>query len=199
MAIDNRDKLNRLEREYSQVPTFGKFHLRGLLTMRTDKGEREGIYIAEYATGTNPDQPTAIAVYGVTKVNNGEDIGWDKAFDYRKIKQPLFSDKTKLGALKAMQLKDKNVSVKTVKEYQPPKFITTIEEGVDTFTGNRGQGFYEEEPTSYDLRNKSYIRGKRTGVFIGLDSFKWGDAQFRMPEMKDFAKELEGGERYDFY
>lgn len=197
MALTNRDKLHRIERENSQVPTFGKFHLRGLLTMNTDKGKK-GVYIAEYATGGDPSLPIAIAVYGVTEVNNGDEVGYDKAFDYRTVKKPAFSDKTILGSLKAQELGKSNTKVSTVKEYLPPKFITTIEEGTDTFTGKQGQGFYEEEPTSYDIRNHSYTKGNKTGVFIGLDSFKWGDAQFRMPEMRDFAQQL-GDDDVEFF
>lgn len=188
-VVNNRDKINRIERENSQVPTFGKFHLRGLLTVNTDKGKK-GIYIAEYATGGDPNLPIAIAIYGVREVQNGDEVGYDKAFDYRKVQQPLFSDKTILGQLKAKELGTKNTKESTIKEYFPPKFITKIEDGVDTFTGKRGQGFYEEEPTTYDLKSHSYTKGKRTGVFIGLDSFKWGDAQYRLPEMCEFADRL---------
>ncbi|AXH71192.1 hypothetical protein BSP38_150 [Bacillus phage BSP38] len=60
----------------------------------------------------------------------------------------------------------------------PPLFIApVVKNQVSTFTGKREAGFFEREPDRYTVEfgEQKYIRGRNTGVFIGLSSIVWED------------------------
>lgn len=197
--MNNIDRFHIMERENQQIPTFGKYWLRGLLTINTDKG-KEGIYIAEYQTDPQSfDIP--IAVYGVKKVNFKNQKGviethWDKNFEEEEEKHTVYSPSTKLAAIKGEMLGKNNTYSKTIKKYFPPLFVTIIETGTDSFTGKKGHGFYEETPSR--LQGKNFVRGNKTGIFICLDSFHWKDAQYRASDMRKYAEELKADDDLDF-
>lgn len=182
--------LPRLDNLSQEIPLFGKYHMRGLLTVRQKDGSRKGLYIAEYVTQEDPNLPINIAIYGVTEIKNGNDVSWDKAYELKKTSVQRYKENTFLGRLLAGTTKD-NTKVKEVKEYFPPKFITTITEGVDSITGRKGPGFWEETPGRYDAKTKGYTAGERTGVFLGLSSFKWGNPTYRSKDLKDFYSQYQ--------
>ena len=61
---------------------------------------------------------------------------------------------------------------------KPPLFVApVVPNQVDTFTGKRESGFFEreEDQVSTIAGERHYIRGKNTGVFVGLSSIDWDD------------------------
>lgn len=94
-----------------------------------------------------------------------------KAYTYKET-EVFYSAETFLGKL-ANKLnppkKDKR------KVTNRPIFTAEVEYGIDTFTKAEGLGFYERTKMKPVVKDGHYIveGGKKTGVFISLDSIKW--------------------------
>lgn len=184
--MEPREKLFKLAKEQDNMLTFNNYFLRGLLTVKTDTG-RKPLYIAEYHTGGDVNTPRTIAIYDVTteKQPDGTEY-YDKKYITKKVTKAKFKDKTLLGR---MAHATEKVEPEIVKEYELPLFITTIEQGKDTFTGHVGDGFYEETRTHFDTSAGDFVSGDRTGVFICLDSFKWADPNYRFNDVREAIRE----------
>lgn len=90
-------------------------------------------------------------------------------------KQNVFSPTTILGQL-ATKFKQPKVTKKWVPK--DPVFVApVISDGLSTFTGERGPGFFErdEDRISVEGGKRKVTRGKNTGIFIGLSSIVWED------------------------
>lgn len=163
------------------------YNRRGILMMNL-KGKKSPIYIGEYQT----DIPL-IAIYGVrTKVVGGKEF-YDKDYIETKHKEYKYSSRTTLGAL-ASAAKGNTPTVKIIKEYQAPLFRAKIVEGTDTFTGRRGFGFYEQEPDT--VTDEGIEENGKTGVFIGLDSFKWQNVTYSPRKVLDDYRQQEEDEEF---
>lgn len=134
------------------------------------------IYILEMLEdGTDP---TYISVYAVQNGSNKEDP--IKAYRTEKVIKE-YSGKTTLGILAQKMLNNtrkENPNEQYDKVFRtelPPVFMTVVEEGVGTFDNRVGRGFWEREPDSTRIEGDKVkvVRGRRTGVFITLESISW--------------------------
>jgi len=121
-----------------------------------------------------------LAYVRVYHVQPGTESNPQKAMRQVTIKQKAFSTKTLLG-----QLANAITPKKTKVKYEPmePAFIApVIPNQINTFTGKREEGFFEREPDTITTigGEKKYVRGKNTGVFIGLSSIVW-DSKIKIP------------------
>lgn len=183
---EGQKSLYKLEKQQESMLTFNNYFLRGLLTVTLD-GKKKPLYIAEYHTGGDPNTPRSIAVYKVTEEKQSDgSIYYDKAYTMEKQSKTKFSTKTLLGKLAQGDSKPEE---HTVKKYELPIFVTLIEPGVDTFTKKQGDGFWELERGRFDSETGNYELGERTGVFIGLDSFKWHDAKYRFNDVTEALRD----------
>lgn len=84
-----------------------------------------------------------------------------------------FKGTTKLSAIARSRIKPER---KVERVVDPPLFMAPIVEGVSTFTGKFGDGFYEREPDQLVAGNNQMRveKGDYTGVFISLDDIRWG-------------------------
>ena len=179
MRSDPRAPLYNLEKQQTNMLKFDNYFLRGLLTVNI-KGEKKPLYIAEYKTGGQP--PHSIAIYDVqTDVQPDGKKYYDKKYKMVSKTIKKYDDSTLLGKLAKGNTKDEVVKVK---EYELPLFVTTIVSGTDTFTGHRGDGFWEHARGHFDTATGSYEQGERTGVFLCLDSFKWADANYHFDDVR---------------
>ena len=172
---------------------YDNYHMRGILILNAKdnlgRPKKEPLYIAEYFGG---DPTNSIALYKVKKVKmaGSDEEYYDKDFTETEINNNPYSPSTFLGKLANNSFKTKK---KTVRQYKLPLFITTIEDGVDSFTGKKGPGFYEEEPGKSVLhdptgkRYRTWEEGKRTGVFLCLSSFKWTEVPYVPKEVTRVA------------
>lgn len=91
-------------------------------------------------------------------------------------------------------------SVKKRKVEKDPLFIAPLVEGTDTITKKTGLGFFERQPDTYDIATKTMVEGKRTGVFIHLDSIDWRRTyvpkDFAIKRYNELRQEMELG-RYE--
>lgn len=95
-------------------------------------------------------------------------------------KNSSFSTNTRLGQIANMLLPTKKVKKWVPKD---PIFVApVIPNQVATLTGKRESGFFEREPDREVVKGgeRKYIRGRNTGVFIGLSSIEWED-KYRIP------------------
>ncbi len=84
-----------------------------------------------------------------------------------------FLENTRLG-----RLANKVLPNKKVKKWQaePPLFVAPVINGqISTFTGKREAGFFERSPDQLttEYGERKLVRGRNTGVFIGLSSIQW--------------------------
>lgn len=115
---------------------------------------------------------TYVVVYSVHE--GTEDNPKKKAREVATRKD-VFSPNTLLGKLAGSMLPSK-VTRKWVPD--PPLFIApVIPNQIATLTGKRESGFFEREPDRMTSQGgeRKLIRGKNTGVFIGLSSIVWED------------------------
>lgn len=131
--------------------------------------ERKPHYIVELIK--EPDL-TYVAVY---KVHPGTEKNPQKLAQEVVEKRNVFSSNTKLG-----QLANAIFPSKTVKKWVPkdPVFIApVIPNKKNTFTGKIEDGFFEREEDRVVVQGgqRKIIRGRNTGVFIGLSSIDWED------------------------
>lgn len=90
-------------------------------------------------------------------------------------KKNVFSQSTLLGKLASTIL-----PVKATKKWvpEPPLFVAPIiPNQIATLTGKREDGFFEREPDRMTATGgeRKLVRGRNTGVFIGLSSIVWED------------------------
>lgn len=123
---------------------------------------RKPIYIVEYIN--DPTSFDMVIVYGVEPSSKPP----VKAFT-RKEEVVTFDTRTPLGAL-AQQRGKKRKRVYT--EENPPKFVSPVYLGVDTFTGYEGLGFHERLQDVITAKGVSHM-GETTNVFITLNSIDW--------------------------
>lgn len=120
------------------------------------------IYIVEHLV--DPTSFDVVIVYSI-KDNSKPPV---KAFDEVKY-ETQYKGSTSLGALaNQVGIKTKRKSI----QERPPLFVTPVLQGVDTFTGQEGMGFFEREKDNFRASGK-VIEGAQTGVFITLDSVTW--------------------------
>lgn len=133
------------------------------------------LYIVEYYNEDGLE--TYISVYDVTEESKADDApelaikSPRKAFE-RRTETRGFNKDTYLSTLAAKRHKS---STHTREVNKPPVFTAPIEFGRDTFYDIEGQGFFERTKDRYIKRDGKVIAegGKRTGVFIALDSIIW--------------------------
>ena len=147
---------------------------RGVLSIKTkvnNEVKETPVYIVELAeelTGTD-----VVSVYKVKEI--GDSI--QKDYIEEKV-TPRFKSTTYLGEL-AQKIKGRSIKEQRRVETKPPLFLAPVVNGIDTFTGIEGKGFYEREEDRHILLpdgKPGIAYGDNTGVFIGLSSIKWDKA-----------------------
>lgn len=113
---------------------------------------------------------TYVMVYGVHP--DTKDNPQKKAQEVVRRKN-VFSPNTLLGKLASAVL-----PVKSTKKWvpEPPLFVAPIiPNQIATLTGKRESGFFEREPDRMTSQagERKLVRGRNTGVFIGLSSIDW--------------------------
>ena len=131
--------------------------------------EKKPHYIVELIKENN------ISYVMVYRVHPGTDRTPQKLAQEVKAPNGVFSQNTKLG-----QLANALFPAKQVTKFvpQPPVFVAPVlPNRRSTFTGKIEEGFFEREPDSMTVQGgeKKLIRGKNTGVFVGLSSIEWED------------------------
>lgn len=119
--------------------------------------EVDATYVVVYAVHPGTEKNPQIAASEITSKKN------------------VFSPRTRLGQI-ANQLLPTKETMKWIPK--PPLFIAPIiPNQVATLTGKREEGFFEREAdqVTSTAGERKYIRGKNTGVFIGLSSIQWED------------------------
>lgn len=120
---------------------------------------------------------TYVMVYGVHPGTNKNPQKLAKEVNDTK---QVFSTNTRLG-----QIANALIPSKKSKKWVPndPIFVApVIPNQIATLTGKREAGFFEREPDKETVQagERKYVRGRSTGVFIGLSSIEWED-KFRIP------------------
>lgn len=200
---------------------FDRFFYRGILRLKNleeDKKPARPYYIIELKGGKSEQAEVAVFDAKPEYDNNHKplldekgnwiaykgykDVVTDRSYnDLSKEPSNKYSDKTMLSRL-AGKFYDTYGSSKSkvkhkVRVYDKPLFITTLEEGVNTFTKKLGLGFWEY---AINLEGSESDRLVPTGVFIGLDSIKDWDAPKARPEdMYDYIKEKESEHNHNPY
>lgn len=154
---------------------------RGTLTMKVksrdglvNKVEERPIYIVELAE--EPHGANVVSVFTAVQEGTEDHVVVQKAYT-ENITKPAFKGTTFLGKV-AQKVHEKNLKPKREVTTKPPVFLAPVVMGVDTFTQEHGLGFYEREPDKFVMKDgqPSIEYGKNTGVFICLNSIKWGKA-----------------------
>lgn len=113
-----------------------------------------------------------VTVYGVQP--GTEDNPKKAAYEVQN-KANRFSINTLLGQLANVMFPVKQTTKWVEKD---PIFVApVIPNQVSTFTGNVEAGFFEREPDTVTVQagEKKLVRGRNTGVFVGLSSVTWED------------------------
>ena len=131
--------------------------------------EKKPYYIVELIKEEN------LAYVMVYKVHPGTEKNPQKLAQEVVDNKPRFSNQTRLG-----QLANAMFPLKAIKKWvpYPPAFVApVIPNKPNTFTGKFESGFFEREEDRVIVEGgeKKIIRGKNTGVFIGLSSIDWED------------------------
>jgi hypothetical protein len=156
--------------------------------------QKQPIYIVELLKEGN------LAYVMVYKVHPGTEKDPKKLAAEQAQKRHNFSPNTFLG-----QLANRIIPNKVTKKWipKPPVFVAPIVQNqMNTFTGQYEAGFFEREEDRMAVEGgeKKLIRGKNTGVFIGLSSIHWQDG-FTIPT-KSLVEALRHNENqggfYDF-
>lgn len=109
----------------------------------------------------------------VYRVHPGTDDNPKKLAQELSVKEQVFSNNTRLGQLANAIIPSKVAKTWVVKE--PVFMAPVLPVGLNTFTGQEESGFYEREEDKMTVQGgeKRMVRGKNTGVFIGLSSIVW--------------------------
>lgn len=113
-----------------------------------------------------------VMVYGVQP---GTDDNPKKAAMQIQNNANRFSNNTLLGQLANTMFPAKQ-TVKWVEK--DPLFVApVVPNQINTFTGQTESGFFEREPDTVTVEagKKKMVRGRNTGIFIGLSSVTWED------------------------
>jgi len=138
--------------------------------------EKKPYYIVELV---KEPEVTYVVAYGVQK---GTEDNPQKAMKEVKVETNTFSTQTRLGQI-ASQLLPRKKQIKFVPK-QPLFIAPVIPNQIATLTGKRESGFFEREPDRVTTVGGEikYLRGKNTGVFIGLSSISWEDKVIIPPD-----------------
>jgi hypothetical protein len=153
--------------------------------------EKKPYYIVELIKEEN------LAYVMVYKVHPGTEDNPQKLAQEITATQQRFSSNTRLG-----QLANNLFPTKATKKWIPydPVFIApVVPSRPNTFTGKFEEGFYEREEDRVAVQGgeKIVIRGKNTGVFIGLSSINW-EPKVTIPT-DSLVKTLKEYERSSFF
>lgn len=153
-------------------------------------GQSKPIYIVERLEDGN--YPEVVKVYDVAK---GYDVPV-RAFELRTVVKTV-NPTSRAGLLASRFVKPRKHRVRVEK---PPLYISPIVEGVDTFTGFHGDGFYDkEEDKMYYKEGKRFLEeGGLTGVFITLASIKWSHPVIATSDVVDEYQTLKQMYYLDF-
>jgi hypothetical protein len=131
--------------------------------------EKKPYYIVELIKEEN------LAYVMVYRVHPGTEENPQKLAEEMDVGQPRFSTNTRLGQLANMLFPTKQSKKWVPKD---PVFVApVVPHRPNTFTGKYEEGFFEREEDRIVVTGgeKKYIRGRNTGVFIGLSSIVWED------------------------
>lgn len=132
-----------------------------------DTGEEEPVYVVERVADKSGDY---VYVYETEMNDEGFKIA-EKAVDRLPV-EGEFSAKTRLG-----ELAKRFFSTPKYKKVPRPYIFMApiIPEQINTFTQKRENGFFEREPDRVEMveGKRAIVRGKNTGIFIGLSSIEW--------------------------
>lgn len=156
------------------------------------------------------ENETAVEVYDIS-IDHVDDTGnpiYVKAFTEVKPQSeyvPKFSSQSKLGIavnqlFNQRKKKKPMVKVKEKRQVNPPLYIADIEEGIDTFDGQRKLGFYDRIPDKiYMLQHKviETEHAERTGIFIGLDRIKWIKSYIPFSSVIDLADQKQAEHKWN--
>ena len=116
----------------------------------------------------------------VYKVHAGTEDNPQKLAKEVVTKDNVFSSNTYLG-----KLANSILPSKTLKKWipDPPAFVAPVlPNRINTFTGKIEEGFFEREEDRITAQGgeRKIVRGRNTGVFIGLSSIEW-EPKFTIP------------------
>lgn len=147
---------------YKNYPVMGG--IENPLTKKVITKEKP-LFIVEHVHDPSMEGNDIIIAYGL-KSGVPEPVK-----NYReKVYKTTYNNATPLGRL-ANEI-GRKPQRKRVEEL-PPLYVTPVVPGIDTFTNQPGLGFFEREADSFRA-DGTVSEGKSTGVFITLDSIKWG-------------------------
>lgn len=105
---------------------------------------------------------------------HSKDAPWTKRYNLVDVKQGV-TGTTTLARVAQEVFGPTRTGKKRVEEM--PVFVAPLLQGVDTFTGEHGLGFWEREQDRVLINgSKTTVEhGKRTGVFICLTTLEWAE------------------------
>ena len=116
-----------------------------------------------------PSGESVVGVYNVSKETYKESHGKMIVKDWSYEKKPSeFRGETPLAEI--ARKKEKPVMQRREK---PALYTSRVMNGIGTFGGKEGLGFYEYTPERYNPIKRAYDPSEKTGVFILLDDIKW--------------------------
>lgn len=138
-----------------------------------------------------PGGESAVGVYGISKEDYKNSKGKVVNKDWHTVidKVPFAENSSVLANIARSKFKAKKHKVE-----KPALFTARVQNGVSTFGGKEGYGFYELTPDHRDAQTNRWIQGNRTGVFILLDDIKWDDiTRYDEDALINLLKESEKG------
>lgn len=116
----------------------------------------------------------------VYRVHPGTEDNPKKLAQEVAIKEHVFSNNSRLGQIANAIIPSRVSKSWVVKD--PVFMAPVLPVGLNTFTGYEESGFYEREEDKMTVQGgeKRMVRGKNTGVFIGLSSIVW-EGKVRIP------------------
>lgn len=116
-----------------------------------------------------PSGESVVGVYNVSKETYKESNGKMIVKDWSYEQKPSeFRGETPLAEI--ARKKEKKVMQRREK---PALYTSRVMNGISTFGGKEGLGFYEYTPERYNPIKHGYEQSEKTGVFILLDDIKW--------------------------
>lgn len=116
-----------------------------------------------------PGGESVVGVYKVSERDYKASKGKVINKDWETKQEPShFSGDTLLAGIAKSKETRKNIKVE-----KPALYTSRVQNGIGTFGGKEGLGFFEYEPEEYSAIQHKYLPSKPTGVFILLDDIKW--------------------------
>ena len=116
-----------------------------------------------------PGGESVVGVYNVSKETYKESNHEVIVKDWSVVQQPIpFSENTPLARFARSK-----VAPKKERREKPALYTSRVVDGISTFGGKEGLGFYEYTPEEYSATRRAYLPSTKTGVFILLDDVKW--------------------------